>query len=326
MTVPARDPLRIAVAGAGAFGREHLDRLTARNDVRVVGIADPDPVALAHARQRYGVACCLADPLQMLNETDAQAVVVATPADSHIGIVLHALKRNICILLEKPVAPSTALAAKLVSAQRSSQAFIIPGHVLRFSADHQKLVEIAQSGQIGKILYVNSRRYRDDSHAQRYADVDPVLMTMIHDIDLALWIAQSSFRSARAYRSADSGFRSMTLANATTASGIFCELRTAWTFANGELPPDRLEVVGDKGSIELDAGHMLNLYAQGGRNQIPLTGGDDPLHNEHDHFLSCVADRTLWPALTLSDAVAGLKLADAILQSLQLNREVNTKA
>jgi predicted dehydrogenase len=47
-----------------------------------------------------------------------------------------------------------------------------------------------------------------------------------------------------------------------------------------------------------------------------------PLRNEQDHFLSCVRDRSRPRALDLSDAVAGLKLTDAALESLQLKREV----
>ena len=42
---------------------------------------------------------------------------------------------------------------------------------------------------------MNSRRYRDDSHAVRYPDDDPVLMTLIHDIDIAQWVTGSDFHS-----------------------------------------------------------------------------------------------------------------------------------
>jgi predicted dehydrogenase len=326
MAALSQFPLRILVAGAGGFGREHLDRLTARSDVKVVGVADPDPAALAHVRQRYGIERFVTDSLQLMNETEAHAIIVATPAASHAEIAVAALERNISVLLEKPVAASAGIAAELISAAQASRAFVLPGHVLRFSKDHAAVVEIILSGQIGNVLCVNSRRYRDDSHAVRYYDTDPVLMTLIHDIDLALWIARSPFRSVRAWRSAGAGFRSITAASATTVSGIRCELCTAWTFTNGELPPDRVEVVGDRGSIELDAGRALHLYSEGRHTQIPASSGDDPLANEHDHFLACVSDRQRQPALDLQDALAGLKLADAILESLRLDREVSVDA
>src|SRR5262249_16729092 len=153
------------------------------------------------------------------------------------------------------------------------------GHVLRFSQDHVRMVEIVRSGRIGKVIYVNSRRYRDDSHAVRYPHTDPVLMTLIHDVDLAQWITSSDFRSVLARRSECVGHQSMTAVSATTATGVICDLRTAWTFADGDLPADRIEVVGDRGGVELVAGRALDVYAEGRRTSHPAAEGDDPLRN-----------------------------------------------
>jgi predicted dehydrogenase len=310
------------VAGAGAFGREHLGRLAGRADVEVVGVADTDPSVLELIHSRHGVVNWMTDSSRLIDDVEADAIIIATPAASHVGICVRALSRNLCALLEKPVAPSATAAAPLIASARSSQGFVLPGHVLRFSRAHVRLVEIVRSGEIGEVIYVNSRRYRDDSHAVRYADVDPVLMTLIHDVDLALWVTGSDFRSVLARRSRGVGYRSMTTVSATTATGVACDLRTAWTFADGELPPDRLEVVGDRGSVELTLGQALHVHAEGRRIAHAPAAGDDPLRNEHDHFLACVRDRSRAPAIDLPQALAGLRLADAAIESLRLNREV----
>ena len=314
-------PVRVLVAGAGAFGKEHLARLVNRSDAKMVGVADTNPAALEPVRFGLGVQC-LNDPLQLIDEADADAIIVATPLASHVAICLRALSRNLAVLLEKPVAPSASFAALLLAAGRSSKGFVLPGHVLRFSQDHARLVDIVRSGRIGKVIYVNSRRYRDDSHAVRYPDADPVLMTLIHDIDLAQWITGSDFRSVLARRSEGSGYRSMTAVSATTVNGVICDLRTAWTFLDGDSPPDRLEVVGDRGGVELTVGLALDVYAEGRRASYPATERDDPLRNEQDHFLACVRDRSHAPALDLSQALAGLKLADAAMESLRLGQEI----
>ena len=146
---------------------------------------------------------------------------------------------------------------------------------------------------------------------------DPVLMTLIHDIDIAQWVTGSDFHSVAARRSKGVGYRSMTAVSATTATGVICDLRTAWTFTDGDLPPDRVEVVGDRGSVELTVGAGLDVYAEGRRTSYPAAGADDPLRNEQDHFLACVRDRSQAPALTLSQALVGLKLADAAIESLR---------
>jgi predicted dehydrogenase len=183
------------------------------------------------------------------------------------------------------------------------------------------VAEIVASGAIGRPIYINSRRYRDDSHALRYSDVDPILMTLIHDIDLALWLGGAPFRSAQAHRE-PTGLRSITVATGNTETGIICDLRTAWTFASGDLPPDRVEVVGDRGSVELELGRSLSLFSEGSRRDQALDPADDALANEQTHFLDCLRDPARAPALALDDAAAGLRLAEGLLQSIALGQPV----
>jgi predicted dehydrogenase len=315
--------VRMLVAGAGLFGREHLARLAGRSGVEIVGVADPNAEALAEVRAGFGVAHGGADPLRLIDETPADAVIVATPAESHVEIAAHALAAGLGVLLEKPVAPGAEDASRLLAAAQASRGFVLPGHVLRFSGDHRGLVDLVRAGAIGDVLAVNSRRYRDDSHAVRYPDADPVLMTLIHDIDLAQWITGAGFRSVLARRSGGPGFRAMTAISATAAAGVICELRTAWTFPGADTPADRLEVVGTRGSVELTVGEALRVCSEGRTTDQPADATDDPLRNEQDHFLALVADRSLAPALGLNEAIEGLKLADAALQSLRLGREVS---
>ena len=98
---------------------------------------------------------------------------------------------------------------------------------------------------------------------------------------------------------------------------MICDLRTAWTFASGNLPADRLEVVGDRGSVELEVGHALHHYVAGECRPVDLAAEEDALANELDHFLDCLRDPRRQPALTLRDAAAGLRLAGGLLRSLE---------
>ncbi len=270
---PSSHPIRVLVAGLGAFGKEHLARLARRSDVTIAGVADANPAAFEPISSALDGAKVLTDPLRLIDEVAADAIIVATPAASHVEISMAALGRNLCVLLEKPVAPTASSAAPLLAAERGSTGFVLPGHVLRFSQDHVRMVEIIRSGRIGKVTYVNSRRYRDESHAVRYPDSDPILMTLIHDIDLAQWVAGSDFRSVLARRSEGPGSRTMTAVSATTATGIICDLRTAWTFVDGDLPPDRIEVVGDRGGVELSCRNGARALCRGPSHKLSCGGG-----------------------------------------------------
>ena len=149
-------PVRVLVAGAGAFGTEHLARLARRSDVTIAGVADTNPAAFEPISSALGGVKVLTDPLRMIDEVEADAIIVATPAASHVEISMAALGRNLCVLMEKPVAPSAGSAAPLLAAERRSTGFVLPGHVLRFSHDHARMIEIIRSGRIGNVIYVNS--------------------------------------------------------------------------------------------------------------------------------------------------------------------------
>jgi predicted dehydrogenase len=308
------------VAGAGLFGREHLDRLAKRADVQVAAVADPSREALDAVRTRSTAAELFGNAAEMLERVQADGVIVATPSATHFDLTEQALSRGMAVLLEKPVASGLDEAQCLVEAAKRSGKLVLPGHVLRFSKDHQRVAEIIASGAIGRPLYINSRRYRDESHAIRYSDADPILMTMIHDIDLALWFAGAPFRSAWAHRQPSAGFRSMTAATCITQNGIICNLRTAWTFGSGDEPPDRLEIVGDRGSVELEPGRSFVQFAGGSKREIPLGAEDDALANEQTHFIECLRDPSHKPALTLEDAFHGLRLAGALFKSIETGR------
>jgi predicted dehydrogenase len=86
--------LRVLVAGAGGFGKEHLGRLAGRPDVKIAGVADANPARLAAVRAGFGVAECLTDSLRLIDSVEADAIIIATPAVSHVEIAVRALGRT----------------------------------------------------------------------------------------------------------------------------------------------------------------------------------------------------------------------------------------
>lgn len=87
---------------------------------------------------------------------------------------------------------------------------------------------------------------------------------------------------------------------------------------SASCPPDRIEVIGELGSVELEVGVAIRSYG-GSPRHIDLSGtnADQPLKTELAYFTNCIASRTKPNIVTLADAVAGLKVADAILAALR---------
>lgn len=310
-------PTRILVAGAGAFGREYLGRLAAMTDVALVGVADRLPAAARDAAARYGVPAWDTDAGGLLERLRPDGLIVATPADSHVPLARAALDRGIPVLVEKPVGPTAAEVAALAEVEARSSAFVLPGHVLRFSAAHRMLVDIARTDAIGPILSVTSRRFRDDGHAVRYRDVDPVLMTMIHDIDLCLWITGAEAADAFAVRRPADTPRSQTIALVRDSTGAAWQLATAWTFPAQSVPADRVEILGEHGSVELEAGrHIRQWGAVDRRIDLAALPPEDALQAELDEFIRCIRTRTRPRVVTTRDAERGLAAAETIRAGL----------
>lgn len=306
--------VRLAVAGAGSFGREHVRIAARHDDIAVVGVADVSASAAKDAADRFGIAEWATDASELVERTQPDGLIVATPAITHVPIASMALARGIPVLLEKPVAPDTTAGALLASAAAQSRAFVMPGHVLRFSEPHRRLAELA--GSVGPILSVTARRHRDDSHATRYTD-DPVLMTMIHDIDLCHWITGARVRDLVAARR-PAGQRSETSMMANDDRGAVWHLTTAWVFPAGSCPPDRIEVIGERGSVELEVDGAIHVYGAEPQ-QIDVSGSDpdQPLAAEQAYFAACIRSGRTPTVVTLAEALAGLATAEAVLAALR---------
>ncbi len=87
------NPVRIAVIGAGAMGRNHIRFVTEEPEAELVAIADAFEGARATA-EAAGVPF-FTDPAQMMDEVKPEAVIIATPNDLHLGVAREAVKRNI---------------------------------------------------------------------------------------------------------------------------------------------------------------------------------------------------------------------------------------
>jgi len=316
------DKVRVVVAGAGAFGQEHLRTLARIEGVELAAVADLNAAAARHAAERHGAARWSTDAVELIDQVRPDGLVVATSGHAHVALASRALALGIPVLVEKPVALTVEDARSLESAEAASPAFVLPGHILRFSDAHRRFVRIARSDAVGPILSVTARRHRDDSHAVRYPDIDPVLMTMIHDIDLSLWITDAMADEVVAFRRPPDEQRSATVMLATDSRGAVWRLATAWTFP-GEAPPDCIEVIGERGSVELEVGAHIRQYGSVTRKiDLDSPALADPLRAELSYFIHCIRSAERPEVVTLRDAVAGLRIADATISALRTGTAV----
>jgi len=193
--VPASRPLRVAVVGAGAFGRNHLrvcrELEQAGEAVELAGVVDRDPAVAAEAAAKFGVPgfetieACLA----AVGPLDAASVCV--PTVHHASAAEPLLAAGVDLLIEKPLAASLADADRILEMSRKHGRIVQAGHLERFNP-----AVTAARRHLHQPMFFESHRL--SVFTPRSLDVDVVLDLMIHDLDIVLSLVASPVREVRA--------------------------------------------------------------------------------------------------------------------------------
>lgn len=147
--------VRVGVIGYGYWGSKHARILASLPGVALT-IIEEDPKRLYAARNSFPSARCAASLDAASGMLDA--VVIATPPHTHGPLALQALSANLHALVEKPFATSVDEAEALVDMANSSGLTVMVGHTYEYNAAVEKLRDIVQSGELGRILYMDTAR------------------------------------------------------------------------------------------------------------------------------------------------------------------------
>jgi predicted dehydrogenase len=193
--VPGSQPLRVAVVGAGAFGRNHLrvyrELEQAVEAVELVGVVDSDSAVAADVSQKFGIPgfatieACLA----AVGRLDAASICV--PTVHHASAAEPLLVAGVDLLIEKPLAANLADADRILELSREHGRIVQAGHLERFNP-----AVTAAREQLRSPMFFESHRL--SVFTPRSLDVDVVLDLMIHDLDIVLSLVDSPVREVRA--------------------------------------------------------------------------------------------------------------------------------
>ena len=181
-------PVRLLLIGAGVIGRTHIDRIGRDPHLALAGIAEPSAAGKALAEQ-LGVPWA-ASYLELLERTQAQGAIVATPNASHVGMAIDCLERGVAALVEKPVADTVAEALALVQAQQRTGVPVLVGHHRRHNPINSRARSIVQNGRLGRVVTANvmCTVLKPDAYFdaawRRQPGGGPVLINLIHEIDM----------------------------------------------------------------------------------------------------------------------------------------------
>ena len=140
--------IKVALAGAGAFGTKHLDAMRRIDGVEVVSLVGREIDKTRAVAQQYGVRHATTDLADSLALPEVDAVILCTPTQMHAAQALQCLRAGKHVEVEIPLADSLADAQAVVDEQRRSGLVAMVGHTRRFNPSHQWLHRRIAAGEL----------------------------------------------------------------------------------------------------------------------------------------------------------------------------------
>ena len=182
------DPLRVGVIGVGHLGQHHARLYADLSEVQLAGVMDINPNRAKVIGDRYGAPAFTELPSFL---SQVEAVSVAVPTSSHFSVVKTCLEAKKHVLVEKPIAGTTAEAHELIELGKAGGRLLQVGHIERYNSAMR-----AVRPHIGKPGFIECHRL--SPFGERGTDVDVVLDLMIHDLDLVLSFTPGKVQEVRA--------------------------------------------------------------------------------------------------------------------------------
>src|SRR5215218_6100600 len=229
--------LRIGVVGAGQMGRYHIERLAGSvPDARVAVVSD---VFVDGARQvAEGVgARAYADGHELIADDQVEAVLIASPGDTHEEFTLACLAAGKPVLCEKPLAPTIDACLRVLEAEAAKPRRLVQvGFMRRYDAGFRALKERLDAGQVGQALLLHCR-HRNALPPPGFTSDMMITDSVVHDIDVTRWLLGQE------------GLADPQMVLLETSEGVLVDVES---FVSCQFGYDiRYELVGETGTLSL---------------------------------------------------------------------------
>lgn len=289
---------RVAVIGVGYWGRNIARNLAELGSLACV--VDIDPVCAHAEAERNGVQPCSYDAV--LSNPAIDAVVIATPLDTHFELAIAALRAGKHVMVEKTFTSSFSQAYELVETAKRENRVLMVGHLLHYHPAYLRARDMMRSGKWGELRYVYSNRLAFGLFRGRE---DAIWGLAAHDASMLLDLTQSEIKAL------DASGASIDFSNEIEFAHLHLQFENGvrghiFTSRLHPFKEHRLVIVMDDGALIFedsasDPARKLMFYnrrlPESNRqtlsaleNGVPVEFvAGEPLKAECQHFLDCVA-------------------------------------
>jgi predicted dehydrogenase len=284
--------IRFGIAGYGYWGPNLARNASELGNARVEMIADSSPAALHRAAQRHPAARLTNDAMEMISDPAVDAILIATPVSSHFDLAMAALKAGKHVLVEKPIAESSARAAMLVDEAAKRDRVLQVDHTFVHTPAVQAIKGLIDTGELGDIYYYDSTRVNLGIFQR---DVSVIWDLAVHDfaiLDHILGAMPMSISASSAGFLADSP-ENMAHLSVFYDNGTVAHLNVNW------LAPVKIRqtlIGGSKQMVifdDMQTSEKIKIYDRG------ATAGADPLDRRVSYRLGDMRA----PALSSKEAI-----------------------
>jgi predicted dehydrogenase len=340
--------VNVALVGLGYWGPNLARNLVLLKGGRLHTICDARPEQLARFGAQYPSATTTGDFDAVLANPEIHAVVLATPSVTHHPLAKAALLAGKHVLVEKPLATSSADCEELIAIADERRLTLMVGHVFIYNAAVRKVREYIDSGELGEVLYLYSQRL---NLGQVRKDANALWNFAPHDLSImGYWLqAEPEQVVARGYDYLQPGIEDVVFMTLDYPGGVGANVHISWL---DPLKVRRMTVVGSEKMVVYDdvstdarvllydkgvtrsgpipdpRAASLGSYETYGEFQLLLRAGDvlipridfvEPLKLETQHFIDCILSGET-PQTDGRDGLRVVRALEAAQRSLEERR------
>jgi predicted dehydrogenase len=276
-SAPVTPPRAIgaAVVGYGYWGPNLARNLDERAEFSFECLCDRDAAQRQAFSRRFPHVRAVADLAEALRDPSIEAVVIATPPQSHYALARAALQAGKHVLVEKPLATSMVHARELAALAQERELVLMPGHTFIYSPAVNAVRDLISQGEVGDVHFVTSSRM----NLGKYQADGVVCDLAPHDLSILLyWLDRPVVEVAASGRSVlQSGVPETAFLTLSFEGGATANVQISW------LAPRKVRqmiVVGSKLMVQYDdtaADEPVRVYDRGLDIQAPTSFGEHQL-------------------------------------------------
>lgn len=326
---------KVAIIGLGHWGPNLLRNFIETEGVEVKYACDINEEALDKVKDNYSNQniSLTKDFNEVINDNDIEAVVIATPANTHYKLVKQSLESGKHVLAEKPIAFTIEECQELIDTAKQKELILMVDHIFLFNSAVKKIKELVKNKELGEVVYFHAQRLNSGLFRK---DVNVIWDLAPHDISIMNYIMEDAkpvsvlaFGDGHAEKNE---VKDISQFNLKFSNGVTGYVYVSW------LSPfnDRKILIGGSKRMllydDMEDSKKIKIYEKGvddlgfTKSQesdfyFPEVEKKEPLRTEVNHFLNCIKEKKE-PLVNGDSGLKVVKILQASQKSLEEAKEI----